>query len=421
MHICLGKGGKHMAAIQTINEKRLLETFEVSSSIGQTENGGLNRLALSEEDKQIRDIFVKWLKDENLEVRIDDFGNIYGRREGKIKDAPAVVIGSHLDTQPVGGRFDGILGVLAALEVIRSLNDHQIETDYPIEIINFTNEEGARFEPPMLGSGGIANIFTKEFIYGIQDANGISFEQALESIGYKGEEKNRVKNIKNFIELHIEQGPILDHQNKSIGIVGGIIGMDWVHVKVIGETNHAGPTPMDARKDAIIPASQMIFRANEITKKYEGLKTTVGKVENKPNVVNVIPGEVNFTFDIRHKDDQQRQRAIEELSAQFKAIAKEYNVEVEITTEWNSNAVHFSSEVIDAISEATQQLDYSFLNFYSGPGHDAKYMNELGSTGMIFVKSVGGISHNESEFTADEDLIKGANVLLHVVQKLANK
>lgn len=421
MHICLGKGGKHMAAIQTINEKRLLETFEVSSSIGQTENGGLNRLALSEEDKQIRDIFVKWLKDENLEVRIDDFGNIYGRREGKIKDAPAVVIGSHLDTQPVGGRFDGILGVLAALEVIRSLNDHQIETDYPIEIINFTNEEGARFEPPMLGSGGIANIFTKEFIYGIRDANGISFEQALESIGYKGEEKNRVKNIKNFIELHIEQGPILDHQNKSIGIVGGIIGMDWVHVKVIGETNHAGPTPMNARKDAIIPASQMIFRANEITKEYEGLKTTVGKVENKPNVVNVIPGEVNFTFDIRHKDDQQRQRAIEELSAQFKAIAKEYNVEVEITTEWNSNAVHFSSEVIDAISEATQQLDYSFLNFYSGPGHDAKYMNELGSTGMIFVKSVGGISHNESEFTADEDLIKGANVLLHVVQKLANK
>jgi len=301
------------------------------------------------------------------------------------------------------------------------LNEHNIETDYPIEIINFTNEEGARFEPPMLGSGGISNTFTKEFIYRSKDVNEVTFKEALQTIDYMGEEKSRIKNVKNFIELHIEQGPILDNNNKSIGIVEGIIGMSWVNVKVTGETNHAGPTPMDHRKDALIPASRMVFHVNEITKEIEGLKTTVGKIENKPNVVNVIPGIVEFTFDVRHKDDAIRQQAIEQLTKQFHAIAEKYHVKVEITTEWNSNAVHFSSEVIEAVTEATAQLDYTTMNFYSGPGHDAKYMNELGNTGMIFVKSVGGISHNESELTLDEDLVKGANVLLHVVQKLANK
>lgn len=420
-NILTDKGGKRMIKVRNIDNKRLMETFEISSSIGRTENNGLNRLALSPEDQQMRDIFVKWLKEENLEVRVDDFGNIYGKREGKIKDAPSVAIGSHLDTQPCGGRFDGIFGVLASLEVIRRLNDYGIETDYPIEIINFTNEEGARFEPPMLGSGGVSNTFSKEFIYSSKDENGISFKQALQSIGYMGEEKNRIKNIKNFVELHIEQGPILDKEDKSIGIIGGIIGMSWVHVKVIGETNHAGPTPMSARKDALVPASEMILRINEITKQYKGLKTTVGKVSNKPNAVNVIPGEVDFTFDIRHKDDVERKRAIEQLTKNFNEIANKYNVEIEITTEWNSDAVHFSTEVIDSITEATERLNYSSMSFYSGPGHDAKYMNSLCNSGMIFVKSIGGISHNENELTADEDLIRGANVLLHVVQKLANK
>src|SRR5690625_3585013 len=216
-------GGKYMNI--NINEERFLDTLEVSSSIGKNEKGGLSRLALSESDRKMRDIFIDWLEQEGLAVRIDDFGNIYGRREGKLKDAPAVAIGSHLDTQPTGGRYDGILGVLAGLEVIRTLNENEIETKHPIEIINFTNEEGARFTPPMLGSGGIAGVFSKDYVYKRADDKLISFETALKEIGYQGIADNRIKNVKNYIELHIEQGPILEIENKDIGVVTGIQGI----------------------------------------------------------------------------------------------------------------------------------------------------------------------------------------------------
>lgn len=404
-----------------VNKNRLIETIRVSSSIGSTENGGLSRLALTEEDKEIRDIFVKWLHEAGLQVRIDDFGNVYGRREGKIKDGPVVAIGSHLDTQPCGGRFDGILGVLASLEVIRILNENNIVTDYPIEIVNFTNEEGARFRPPMLGSGGVAEVFTKEFIYNTKDDHGVTFGEALKSIGYMGEEKNRMSNVKNYIELHIEQGPIMDIEDKSIGIVEGIQGMSWLNVKVLGETNHAGPTPMENRRDALVPASKMIIKVNELAKEIKGLKTTVGKVDVKPNVSNVVPGEVAFSIDIRHQDNAIRETAIKSLAEQLNTIAVTDDVEIVMTTSWSSDSVDFSEDVTDAINEAANKFDYSSLKLYSGPGHDSKYMNSLAKTGMIFVKSINGISHNEQELTLDEDIVKGANVLLHVVQKLANK
>ncbi|EQB38670.1 MULTISPECIES: M20 family metallo-hydrolase [Virgibacillus] len=403
-----------------INRNRLLETIKVSSSIGATKNGGLNRLALTKEDQAMRNKYVTWLRQEDLQVRYDDFGNIYGRREGKIHDGPAVAVGSHLDTQPCGGRFDGVLGVLTALEVIRVLNEHNIETDYPIEIINFTNEEGARFEPPMLGSGGLTESLAKEFIYNIKDDDNVSFEKALIDSGYLGKEKNRIKNIKNFIELHIEQGPILENQNKSIGIVQGIQGMSWLNVSVTGETNHAGPTPMSNRRDALVPSSKMITKVNELTKEMEGLKTTIGKLHVKPNVTNVIPGEVEFMIDIRHEDDEIRSYAIERLKEQLSTIALMNNVEVTITTDWHSDAVRFSSTVTEAINEAAQKWGYSSLKLFSGPGHDAKYMTRLANSGMIFLPSIHGISHNEQELTLDDDIEKGANTLLYVIQKLAN-
>ncbi|MBM7715696.1 Zn-dependent hydrolase [Siminovitchia sp. FSL H7-0308] len=402
-----------------VNRERLLETIKISSSIGSSAHGGLHRLALSEADKNMRDIFVDWLKAEGLAVRIDDFGNIYGRRKGKKDNGPSVAIGSHLDTQPCGGKYDGILGVLTALEVIRVLNENDIETEYPVEIINFTNEEGARFAPPMLGSGGITGNFTKDFIYHIKDDEGISFEQALKDIGYMGDSENRLKNIKNFIELHIEQGPILHEQEKTIGVVQGIQGNDWYTVKVAGKTNHAGPTPMENRQDALVAASKMIVKVNEIANDIKGLKTTVGKMDVTPNVTNVIPGEVVFTIDIRHEDNELRSHAFERLKEQLSAIALISKVELTITTDWNSETTLFAPVVKDAVKEAVTELGYSSMELFSGPGHDAKYMAEVADTGMIFVPSVDGISHNEQELTLDDDIEKGANVLLYVVQKLA--
>lgn len=403
-----------------INEARFLETFKHSSSIGATAKGGLHRLALSEEDKQMRDLFVEWMRDAGLEVRVDDFGNIYGRREGKQKDAPVVAMGSHLDTQPTGGRFDGVLGVLAALEVVRVLNDHQIETDFPIEIINFTNEEGARFGPPMLGSGGLTEVFTQDFVYSSTDKEGITFKEALEQIGYLGKKENRLTNAKNYVELHIEQGPVLEEKDISIGIVQGIQGMSWLKVKITGRNSHAGTTPMESRKDALLVAAKMIVATNEITKQYSGLLTTVGKITNYPNVENIVPGEVEIKIDIRHPNDTTRKQATEQLIEQLSAIAHQHQVEMTCTTEWDASAAIFSEEVVAAVEKACETLNYSSLKMYSGAGHDAKYMNDITETGMIFVKSIGGISHNEAELTLDEDLVKGANVLLHVVLQLAN-
>ncbi|ASN06231.1 M20 family metallo-hydrolase [Virgibacillus necropolis] len=403
-----------------INRRRLLETINVSSSIGASENGGLSRLALSEEDKTMRDIFVEWLHQEKLDVRIDDFGNIYGRRKGKRNDGPTIAVGSHLDTQPCGGRYDGVLGVLAALEVIRVLNENNIETEFPIEIINFTNEEGARFGPPMLGSGGVTENFTKNFIYNIKDSNDITFKQALKSIGYMGEIENRLSNVKNFIELHIEQGSILEKNNTSIGIVEGIQGMSWLIVKVTGETNHAGPTPMENRKDALLATSKMIGRVNDLTKEFDGLKTTVGTLNVKPNITNVIPGEVEFIIDIRHPSNETRANAIESLKEQLSTIALMNDVEITITTDWTSDAVEFSQVVTESIREASEKWGYSSLNMYSGPGHDAKYISQVAESGMIFVPSCKGISHNEQELTVDDDIEKGANVLLTVINNLAN-
>lgn len=402
-----------------VNRKRLLDTINVSSSIGTLENGGLNRLALTEEDKEMRNIFVQWLQDEKLEVRYDDFGNIYGRRKGKWNDRPAVAVGSHLDTQPCGGRFDGVLGVLTALEVIRTLNENNIETDYPIEIVNFTNEEGARFEPPMLGSGGVVGEFTKDFIYSAKDNEDISFQEALLKIQYMGEEKHRLRNIKNFIELHVEQGPILENKNKLIGIVEGIQGISWLNVKVVGETNHAGPTPMENRKDALAPSAKMVTKVYEITKEMEGLKTTVGKLNVKPNITNVIPGEVEFMIDVRHEDDEVRASAIDRLREQLSTIAVMNNVEVTISTDWHSDTVLFSSNVMDAINEAVDLLGYSKARLFSGPGHDAKYISKIADTGMIFLPSINGISHNEKELTLEDDIEKGANVLLYTILNLA--
>lgn len=402
-----------------INEKRFLSTMKDSSCIGATQGKGLNRLALSKEDQQMRDLFVKWLKEAQLDVRIDDFGNIYGHKKGKLRKAPPIVIGSHLDTQPNGGKYDGILGVLAGLEVIRTLNDNEITTDYPIEIVNFTNEEGARFEPPMLGSGGIANIFERDFIYNIKDVNGVTFKEALREIGYLGLKTNRLTKAKAYVELHIEQGPILDCEDISIGVVEGVQGMSWIDVAIIGEKNHAGPTPMYYRKDALLGASNMIFLIYKYVESVKDLKVTIGRLNIDPNIPNVIPGRVQFSIDIRHPNDDLKIEAIENIKNIIHTQAKLNQLKASINLKWDSPAVYFSENIKNTIESMANSLNYSTLRLYSGPGHDAKYMQTITDSGMIFVKSKDGISHREDEFTSNEDLIKGVNVLLQTVLSIA--
>lgn len=400
--------------------KRLKNTIDISSQIGTTSNGGLCRLALSKEDREMRDTFLEWLKEEGLVTRVDDFGNIYGRRRGKKKLSP-VLIGSHLDTQPRGGRFDGILGVLASLEVIRTLNDHGIETERPIEIVNFTNEEGARFEPPLLGSGGLVKVFDRDYVYQRKDRVGKTFLEELNKIGYQGEESNRIQDIHSFIELHIEQGPILEHENISIGVVEGIKGMTWLEVQINGESGHAGPTPMSLRKDALICASQLILHAENKCKKYDhDLTITSGRISAIPNVVNSIADQVIFSLDVRHQDNEMRETFIQDIKTDFYDLAKESGLNIEMKEIWKVNSTIFNSNIVNLIEYISEKLGYSFKRMTSGAGHDAKYISRVAPTGMIFIPSVGGRSHIESELTLDRDIEKGAHVLLHSVLDLAN-
>lgn len=403
---------------ERINFRRLKNTIDKSAEIGEIPGNGLKRLALSDEDKEMRDLFKSWMEETGLSVRIDDFGNMYGRREGK-RDLAPVLIGSHLDTQPRGGRFDGILGVLTALEVVRTLNDYHIETARPIEIINFTNEEGARFEPPMMASGGLAGIFEKEFVYSRVDRTGKSFEDELKRIGYDGLQENRIKDFFAFLELHIEQGPVLESENISIGGVEGIQGMNWREITVTGEADHAGPTPMHLRKDALAAASKMMSVIEETAVKY-GVTATVGRLSVTPDVANCVPGEVVFSLDVRHMDNDLRMKTLEKMIDEMEKVALERNVSFEVENLWDSETTLFNEKLRNLIMETAEKYGYTSKSIPSGAGHDAKYMNELGPTAMIFLPSVNGKSHDVSELTLDEDIEKGANVLFGVIKRLAN-
>ncbi|WP_206811673.1 Zn-dependent hydrolase [Paradesulfitobacterium ferrireducens] len=409
-------------ALMKVNRNRLQETIETSAQIGAIPGNGLCRLALSDEDKEIRDLFRSWLKDSGLQVRVDDFGNIYGRREGKKKDAPPILVGSHLDTQPMGGRFDGILGVLGALEVVRTLNDLEIETELPIEIVSFTNEEGARFEPPMLGSGGITGIFDKEFIYSQKDKSGKSFVDELKRIGYLGDESNRIRKVHSYLEFHVEQGPVLEQANSAIGVVEAIQGMTWLEVKLTGEGDHAGPTPMNMRKDALVAAAKMIVAIQHAAREIDEMTTTtVGRMALAPNVVNCIPGEVSFSVDVRHPEDIKRRLAVELVREKISTIAAAEGVEIEIRDLWEIETTPFAPQILKHITEGAKAYGYSSRRIVSGAGHDAKYLSDIAPTAMIFVPSVNGKSHSPEELTSWEDIEQGANVLLYVVEALANE
>jgi N-carbamoyl-L-amino-acid hydrolase len=400
----------------TVNPQRLWDTLMETAKFGGTPKGGVRRLTLTEEDKRVRDWFKAETEKLGCTVTVDEVGNMFATRPGKNPDLLPIAMGSHLDTQPTGGKFDGILGVLGALEAMRTLHDLGYETNAPIEIVNWCNEEGSRFAPAMLASGVYAGVFTPDYAYEREDRQGVKFLDALEAIGYRGTEKAGAHKFQAMFELHIEQGPILEDEGKMIGVLQGVQGMRWYEVTVTGQDAHTGATPMYLRKNALLGAARMVDRIDAIAHEHSPQAVgTVGLIENRPNSRNVIPGEVFFTVDFRHPDEGE----LEKMEVKFRAALDEILTPLKLTYEekriWNSPAVKFDPQLIDCVRKGTERAGYSNRDMVSGAGHDAAYIARVAPTTMIFVPCLGGISHNELESTTLEECAAGAQVLLNAV------
>jgi N-carbamoyl-L-amino-acid hydrolase len=399
----------------TINPQRLWDSIMETAKFGGTPRGGIKRLTVSDEDKRVRDWFKAECEKLGMTVEVDEVGNMFALRPGKRKDVLPIALGSHLDTQPTGGKFDGVLGVLSPLEAIRTLVDMGYESNAPLMIVNWTNEEGSRFAPAMLASGVYAGVFTPEFAYSREDRQGIKFGDELTRIGYKGKHKAGSIKFGAMFELHIEQGPILEAESKMIGIVTGVQGMRWYEVTVKGQESHTGATPMGLRKNALLGASRMIEAIHQVGMRHLPGVASVGLIENKPNSRNVVPGEVFFTVDLRHPDESVLDQMEAEYQAALPKIAAELNLELEEKRIWNSPAVKFAPELIECVRQGVKQAGFPSREMASGAGHDAAYVARVAPTTMIFVPCLGGISHNESESTTLEECAAGAQVLLNAV------
>jgi N-carbamoyl-L-amino-acid hydrolase len=396
-----------------VNGLRLRESLEAMARIGATPGGGMHRLALSHEDRQARDLLVSWLKELGLQVTVDQMGNIFGKKAGMRQELPPVLMGSHLDTQPFGGRFDGVLGVMGALEVMRTLHEHGVQTLRPLVICNWTNEEGSRFSPAMMGSGVWIGKLEQEQVYGRRDARGRGVEEELRRIGYLGETPCRAFPVHAYYELHVEQGPVLDRMGVPIGVPRGIVSIHWYQVLVEGESNQVGPTPMEGRHDALCCAAEMILRVEEVALGKAGnLVATVGRLENHPNSPNIIPGRVRFTVDIRSWDDLLALQAWNEMEEEFRELAPRRGCSVSPEITWRVDHVEFDQRLVHLVRDSAQALGYQTHDMISGAGHDASYMAMVAPTAMIFVPSLGGRSHVEVESTSWEHCEAGANVLL---------
>lgn len=405
-----------------INGNRLKESLEGMAKIGATPGGGVHRLALSDEDRQARNLFITWLRDLGLETSIDEMGNIFGRVPGKNNDLPPVLTGSHLDSQPHGGRFDGALGVLGALEVMRTLRENRIQSERPVVIVNWTNEEGCRFAPAMVGSGVWTGILDRDWVYNRTDASGKRFGDELKRIGFLGEDPARKWPIHAHYEYHIEQGPQLEKRGKLIGVPEGIVGLYWFDIYLDGESNQVGPTPMEGRRDALCAAAEMILRVNGLPAKMGGnMVATVGEIRNHPNSRNIIPGSVHFTVDIRSWDDELAKRAWMDLLADFKMIAERRRCPLRVEETWQVQHTPFDRKLVRRVRETSERLGYPALEMVSGAGHDTSYVSQVAPAAMIFVPSIGGRSHVEAENTKWEDCEAGANVLLQCVLQSANE
>jgi N-carbamoyl-L-amino-acid hydrolase len=402
-----------------IDAERLWDSIMETARIGATPKGGICRLTLTDLDRAVRQWFVDACTALGCRVVIDDLGNIFARRPGRDNSLPPIAIGSHLDTQPTGGKFDGVIGVLAGLEVLRSLHDAGYETQAPIEVINWSNEEGSRFAPAMLASGVFAGAFTRDFAYGRADREGKTFGAELERIGFRGEEPCGAHPLSAFIELHIEQGPILEAEGKTIGIVTGVQGMRWYEATVTGSESHAGSTPMPLRRDALLGAARMVAAVQAVALAHApDAVATVGLIESRPNSRNVIPGSVFFTIDLRHPDDAVLAAMEAALETALHGIAQADGLDLALSRIWDSPAVHFDATCIAAVREAAATLGCASREIVSGAGHDAAYVSRVAPTAMVFVPCEKGLSHNELERAEKADVVAGANVVLRAVLAL---
>ena len=400
-----------------VDGDRLWETLEASAKIGTGPRGGLRRLALGDDDKAMRDLFVSWCEAAGCGVKVDRVGNIFARREGRDPDLPPVVIGSHLDTQAAGGRFDGILGVLSGLEVLRSLNDRNLTTRRAIEVVNWSNEEGARFTPPMVASGAFAGAFAVDWVLSLTDDDGLTFGGELARIGYAGDQPVGGREFDAYFELHIEQGPLLENEDIPLGIVTGGYKTHGMHVDLRGETAHSGPTPMDKRRNALVGAAHLIVAANDIGWKYHDSqgKSTAPRITCWPNKPGILPEYAQVTIDFRHPDPESAAAMLAEFEAALPEAAKRARVEIEIAERWS-----FGNEVFDtglgALLRATaDSLGIGHRDILSQAGHDAYHMSRLCPTALLFTPCRDGITHNEAEDIVRAATLPGVNVLLNAV------
>ena len=403
-----------------IDGDRLWASLMELAQIGATPKGGVCRLTLTDLDKQGRDLVTRWAREAGMTVTIDKIGNGFMRRPGRNNSLPPIMTGSHIDTQPTGGKFDGNYGVLAGIEVVRTLNDHGIETEAPIEVAFWTNEEGSRFVPVMMGSGVFAKAFTLEHAYAATDTEGKTVKGELERIGYIGEQEPGDHPIGAYFETHIEQGPVLEDNDKTIGVVSGVLGIRWFDCTVTGMEAHAGPTPMALRKDAMLAATRIMQDVVAAAHRHPPHgRGTVGMVQVFPNSRNVIPGRVKFSIDLRNSTDALVDAMAAEVKAFADQVAQEHGVQVHIEMVSSYPAQLFQPECVEAVGRAAAKLGYSHMPAVSGAGHDAVYMAKLAPSGMIFIPCKDGISHNEIEDAKPEHIEAGCNVLLHAMLERA--
>lgn len=390
------------------------------AQIGATDKGGVCRLTLTDLDKESRQLFSEWCEDAGCSMTIDRMGNMFARRAGTDDTLPPVMVGSHLDSQPTGGKFDGALGVLAALEILRTLNDREIRTRHPIEIVNWTNEEGARFAPPMVSSGVFGGHFTLEHGLSRTDLDGKTMGEELQRIGYAGDAPVGGRPVHAFFELHIEQGPILEDEGIDVGVVTHAQGQRWYDITFTGQESHAGTTPFDTRKDALVGAAKVITLVDQIGR--DGAphaRATVGLMDVHPNSRNVIPGKVLLSVDSRNPDDAALLAMGERLRQGVAEIAEDCGLDYTFEQLFYFPPLAFEQTCVDAVRDAAKRLGYSHRDLISGAGHDACYVAMVAPTSMVFAPCVDGISHNEAEDCKPEWATAGTDVLLHAVLEKA--
>lgn len=390
------------------------------AAVGATAAGGCNRLALTAEDTRARQLFLDWCLAAGCEPRVDTMGNLFVRRAGRNNNLPAVMTGSHLDTQATGGKFDGVYGVLAGLEVIRSLNDANISTQAPLEVCVWTNEEGARFAPAMLGSGVWSGVFDLDYGHSRQDKQGISVKSALETAGFLGDSPCVPGEAAAFVELHIEQGPILEQQALQIGVVEGVQGIRWYDLILRGDPVHAGPTPMASRRDPVSALHPLLASCYQMVADFgPDARLTCGDLSAQPGARNTVPQQVTVSLDLRHPREDQVEAMEQALLQLVQQYDVEHAVDCQVERHWHSPAVAFNADLVDLVAQQTQAKGYRHKRMVSGAGHDAVYVSRCVPTAMIFVPCAGGISHNEAEYASPEDLSAGAEVLLATLVALA--